>query len=355
LAILSQSTTPLAQGPAVVTLNATVATSSATFWTAERYANATPMEKALSGAPSSGAVAPAVAGEPEFRDGRDGNGAEVNVELFNPADFPEALAGEEGGVEPNNRGTFLRDYTSTRVIPKNAEKKYPWRATGRLFFSTPGGTSWCSASTIAPRIVVTAGHCVASGTGIWYSNWQFIPSYRNGAAPYGTWSWASVTTTNDWFFGGGGVPNAADYAMIVVPDQIYKNKLRRIGEVIGWYGWQTLSLAANHVTMLGYPGNFDNGNIMHQVTSGGGFNPQNNNYEYGSDSRGGSSGGPWVQNFSELAAGQAGIGLNPGQLRVVAVTSYGYISTDPKVQGASVPDNRWVAVWNVVCGGAGNC
>jgi V8-like Glu-specific endopeptidase len=358
LAVLSQINTTQAQSSAGVSLYATAQTSAASFWTPERYANATPMEKALTVAPSGG-MAPAASGEPEFRNGREGSGTENNMDLFNPADFPEALVGEdEGGVEPNNRGTFGRDYTSTRVIPKNAEKKYPWRATGRLFFNTPSGQSWCSASVIGARIVVTAGHCVHSGNGQasgWYSNWQFIPAYRNGNAPYLTWSWSVVTTTVTWFNGGGGVPNAADYAMILVPDQFYKTKIQRIGAVTGWYGWQTLSLAANHVTMLGYPGNFDSGNIMHQVTAGGGFDPQNNNYEYGSDARGGSSGGPWVQNFSELANGQQGIGLNPGLLRVVAVTSYGYISTDPKVQGASVPDARWSNIFNGYCGTPSNC
>ena len=255
-------------------------------------------------------------------------------------------------------GTFPAHYTSTRVIPKLAEKKYPWRATGRLSFSVPGGTSWCSASAIGARIIVTAGHCVHSGNGLasgWYSNWVFIPAYRNGAAPYGAWSWSIVTTTVDWFNGGGGVPNAADYAMILVPDQLYKNKIRRIGDVIGWYGWQTVSLSANHVTQLGYPQNFDGGGIMHQVTSGAFRNTAPNNDEYGSDSRGGSSGGPWVQNFAELASGQAGIGLNPGLLRVVAVTSYGYISTDPKVQGASIPDARWSNIFNGYCGTPSNC
>jgi V8-like Glu-specific endopeptidase len=352
---------PQAQAPAPggVSLYATTQTSAASFWTPQRYASATPMDLRVTEAPAA-AVAQASSGEPEFRNGRHSSGlAEINQDLFNPADFPEALAGdEEGGVQPNNVGTFGAHYTSTRVIPKNAEKKWPWQPTGRLFFSTPGGTSWCSASTIGARIVVTAGHCVHSGVGGgagWYSNWQFIPAYKNGNAPFGTWSWSVVTTTLDWFNGGGGVPNAADYAMILVPDQLYKNKIRRIGDVIGWYGWQTLSLSANHVTMLGYPGNFDNGNIQHQVTSGAFRNTAPNNVEYGSDSRGGSSGGPWVQNFSELANGQNGIGLNNGVNRVVAVTSYGYISTDPKVQGASIPDVRWSNIFNGYCGTPSNC
>jgi hypothetical protein len=36
--------------------------------------------------------------------------------------------------------------------------------------------------------------------------------------------------------------------------------------------------------------------------------------------------------------------------RVVGVTSYGYVALDPMVQGASIPDQRWVDIWNIVCG-----
>jgi hypothetical protein len=119
--------------------------------------------------------------------------------------------------------------------------------------------------------------------------------------------------------------------------------------------WQTLSLARNHTTKLGYPVNLDNGLLMHQEQSANFRVTAPNNVEYGSHSRGGSSGGPWVQNFGVAAAGQIG-GLNPGLNRVVGVTSYGYVSLDPKVQGASILDSRWVALWNAVCAHRiGNC
>jgi hypothetical protein len=107
--------------------------------------------------------------------------------------------------------------------------------------------------------------------------------------------------------------------------------------------------------MLGYPCNFDSCQQMHQVSAGAFRNTSPNNVEYGSDARGGSSGGPWIQNFGAASVGQSG-GNNPGLNRVVAVTSYGYVSFDPKVQGASVPDSRWVQLWNIVCGHrVGNC
>jgi V8-like Glu-specific endopeptidase len=348
LAILSQTTTPQAQS-AAVTLRASEAIAAMSFWTPERFANATPMDLPIASATSE-MVASLSGGTPEFFDGRNGSGgAGMEVQLFDPE---AAATAPDDAVQPQTVGTFGAHYTSSRVIPKLAERKYPWKPAGRLFFSTPLGTSWCTASAIGARIIVTAGHCVHNGNGApsgWYSNWVFIPAYRNGAAPFGSWGWAEVTVTGTWYAGGGGVPNAADYAMILVPDQMVGTKLKRIGEVTGWLGWQTLSLSANHTTQLGYPGNFDSGNIQHQITSGAFRNTAPNNVEYGSDSQGGSSGGPWIQNFSEVAAGQAGIGFNNGPNRVVGVTSYGYISPDPKVQGASIPDSRWSDIFNAFC------
>jgi len=73
------------------------------------------------------------------------------------------------------------------------------------------------------------------------------------------------------------------------------------------------------------------------------------------DMRGGSSGGPWVQNFGSLADGQTG-GLNAALNRVVGVTSYGYTSFDPKAQGAAIFDSRFTTILNTMCSHkGGNC
>ena len=53
--------------------------------------------------------------------------------------------------------------------------------------------------------------------------------------------------------------------------------------------------------MLGYPCNFDSCNIMQRVDTSDHRVPPGysgtNAFEYGSDMTGGSSGGPWVENF----------------------------------------------------------
>ncbi|MGO4475908.1 serine protease [Massilia sp. 2TAF26] len=269
-----------------------------------------------------------------------------------------------GVVSPGAVGIFGAHYTSSRVFPMftgasapfSADRAYPYITAGTLFFSIDGQPYLCSASVIQHRIVATAGHCVHSGTSSgFHSNWLFVPAFRDGTAPLLTWNWSVVIVTGDWAFGGGEVPNAADYAMIVFDDQPVGGRTRALGDLTGWLGWQTLSLADNHTSKLGYPCNLDGCEKMQIITSAAFQVVEPNNVEYGSDAEGGSSGGPWIQNFQQLQDGGAS-GKNNGSNRVVGVTSYGYVPRDPKVQGASIPDGRWINLLSALCGWApGNC
>ncbi|MFL6676323.1 MAG: hypothetical protein ACJ8LG_23920 [Massilia sp.] len=343
----------------------------ATYWTAERFKAAKPLplpraaagtapraqepDAARTGAAPQASDARPPAARPEVRE----------RQLFKP-DSKSGAGDANEVLEPRATGTFGAYYTSTRVFPLytgasaplSADRAYPYSSVGKLFFSINGSPFVCSASTIQRRVVVTAGHCVHNGTpGGFYSNWVFVPAFRDGVAPFLAWNWRFVIVTGTWASGGGGVPNAADYAMIEFGDQPTSSggPLHKVGEVVGWLGWKTLSLAPNHTSKLGYPCNLDRCQKMQNITSNNFQNTSPNNVEYGTDAGGGSSGGPWVQNFQELQAG-GGTGLKTEQDRVVGVTSYGYVSPDPKVQGASIPDGRWVQLWNIICArNPGNC
>jgi len=124
--------------------------------------------------------------------------------------------------------------------------------------------------------------------------------------------------------------------------------------VTGWLGYQTLSLAGNHTSKLGYPCNLDNCEKMQIVTSHSFRASAPNNVEYGSDAEGGSSGGPWVQNFEVVPVGGL-TGKNAGINRIVGVTSYGYDNHLPKVQGASILGRRWEELMIMACADDGNC
>ena len=94
---------------------------------------------------------------------------------------------------------------------------------------------------------------------------------------------------------------------------------------------------------------------MQQVTSGSFQATSPNNVEYGSNAGGGSTGGPWVMNFGVQPAG----GLSGSNNMIVGVTSYGYISPLPLVQGSSIPDSQpggFFDIFNLVCAlKPGNC
>lgn len=335
------------------------------YWTAERVKAAVPLSLPT---PAADVSYNTFTGEssipPEIRDGKPPSLAFTfeGQQLYQPE--PTFQRSVEI-VEPQATGTAGSPYTSTRVFPiftgtyarYSADQAYPYRTVGKLFFSINGSPYVCSAAVIQQRVVATAGHCVHSGTSSgFYNNFVFVPAFRDGQAPFKSWTWRYVTTTGAWATGGGRVPNAADYAMIEFADQAMTTggPLTKLGAVTGWLGWQTLSLSNNHTSKLGYPCNLDACQKMQNVTSRSLRTASPNNVEYGSDARGGSSGGPWVQNFSIVAAG-GGTGSNSGANRVVGITSYGYVSDAPKVQGASILDSRWVQLWNLICARSGNC
>jgi V8-like Glu-specific endopeptidase len=306
---------------------------------------------------SSPAVPPAFNGEQHLQLFDPVEMAGADASLSADAELWTGAAGQDG-IEPEAEGTLLAPYTSNRLLTSTTHKRFPYKAVGKLFFTGPDGFDYvCSASVISYRLIATAGHCVHNGNGLasgWSNNFVFVPAYRNGSAPYQSWTWAEAATTGEWFSGGAALPSPADYAIIRVNDVLFGSRLKKLGVVTGILGWRTLALARNHVHMLGYPCNLDDCEQMHEVTSGNFRSVAPNSVEYGSDMRGGSSGGPWIQNFGTPSDGQTG-GFNTGRNEVVGITSYGFVSTDPKIQGSSILDNRWVSLWNTMCASPGAC
>jgi len=368
-----------AQGAPLVRINPAAQQLAPAYWTAQRFKAARPLPLPLA-APDTrrelqSAATAAAAGRTVASDGQPPTepSGYAGQQLFLPAAQPAAGAGDAAAsplpatvpVTPSAVGSFNAYYTSTRVFPLfdgvaapySADRAYPYRSVGILFFSINGQPYLCSASVIQRRVVATAGHCVHNGSAAgFYDNWVFVPAYRDGNAPFKAWNWRMVSVAPAWANGSGFVPNAGDFAMIEFADQSLapNAKPTRLGYVTGWLGWQTQNLLPNHTTKLGYPCNLDNCGKLQAVTSNSHAASFPNNVEYGSDAGGGSSGGPWVQNFQVLAQG-GGTGINTGANRVVGVTSYGYTTAEPKLQGASILDSQWVDLWNQMCSQPGNC
>jgi V8-like Glu-specific endopeptidase len=292
------------------------------------------------------------------------NGAFAPEESEVPPDLADKLFSDarppvDEGPVAEAAGRSGAYFSSSRLVPEDARFAYPYRANGKLFFQKPDGRNFiCSGAVIKPRLVLTAGHCVHSGSGGpngFYRKFLFVPAYHRGQAPYQAWNFRWVVTTGSWATSNDNVPNKADFAIIEVEDRKFSNNVRKIGEVVGWLGFRTNALSPNHTKKIGYPGNHDRGDVMHQVDSRSFKKAAADTVLYGSDMRGGSSGGSWIENFGVKAQGQQGA-LFSSPNRVVGVTSYGYVDTDPKVQGSSILNDEFIKILNQACAHRpGNC
>lgn len=337
------------------------ASSRSTYWTPERLRNAKPLDLPV---PTSSSRSVPDTTTTEISVSGNSKPPTVNVapnmqnRLFTPTKAVNSVNDRQ--IQPRTVGTAGAYFTSSRLIPLSADLVYPYRTVGKLFFTVPGrGDAVCSGAVIRPRIILTAGHCVHSGSGGssgYYTNFLFVPAYRDGSAPYDSWNSNYVITTSTWASGGGTFPNAADYALIEVEDNFVDGTLSKIGDITGYLGYQTQGLIPNHATLLGYPGNLDNGGKMHQVNAGSFRSRFSNTAEYGSDMGQGSSGGPWVQNFGVRAVGQNS-GSNNDENRVIGVTSYGSTSSLlPLYAGSSILDSRFTNLLDSICARrSGNC
>ncbi len=270
--------------------------------------------------------------------GAVGTGIESPVFLGTPA-------AADNGVSSEDWGTNNHPFTTVRadLFSLGTNQNYPYRAAGKLFFNINGSSFICSASLIARGIVVTAAHCVANyGQSQFYSGWQFVPAYKNGNAPYGTWTVKQAWVLTAYYNGTDGcavygVVCPDDVAVLILKQQSGAYAGTSTGWFGYWYGGGFTSGGITQITQLGYPAGLNSAALMERNDSYGYISSSNsNNTVIGSNMNGGSSGGPWVANFGLPAAltGETN-GSFPQSNVVIGVTSWGYTSNAPKEQGAA--------------------
>jgi V8-like Glu-specific endopeptidase len=300
-------------------------------------------------------------GTPGFSPGKVGNGQ------TNPITLPlRQISDDDGDMEapgPDEFGTGNQPFSTARadLLSLATNKKYPYRSSGKLYFQDPNN-NWfvCSASMVKRGLVVTAAHCVANyGAQQFYHNWQFYPGFRGSVAPYGLWTVYQAWILTAYY---NGTDNCAVYG-VVCPDDVAILILNTdangnyVGTFTGWYGygWDGYGFVngLTHITQIGYPVCLDNGTRMERNDSQGFVSaPNSSNTIIGSLMCGGSSGGPWLNNFGiRPALTGTGNGTAPDPNIVVGVTSWGYIDLTVKQQGASpFTSNNIVPIVSAACG-----
>lgn len=274
-----------------------------------------------------------------------GDGKLSPIQLVPSVVLPTAGSALGGGVTSQEYGTSNHVFTTSRADAffNTTASFYPYRAAGKLFFKVGAGTSVCSASLIKPGVIVTAAHCVANfGIGF-YSNWEYVPAYSNGSAPYGTWTGLTAFVLASYLNGTdtcavAGVVCQNDVAVIVLNKKSGALPGTRTGWLSYAYGGYSFNPAGQAlITQLGYPVALDAGALMQRTDSQGFVSVADaNNTIIGSLQTGGSSGGPWAVNLGlPPVLNGTGFGTDPVHNVVVGVTSWGYINTAIKEQGAS--------------------
>jgi len=201
---------------------------------------------------------------------------------------------------------------STQYLDPALMGTFPFTTVGKVFMTQAGVDYVCSGSSTGGNIVTTAGHCVAD-SGQFSTNFMFVPEYFNGVAPTGVWVASSLHTTPEWF-------NSDDFGRDVGFAVVAPMGGFTLEQTVG-----ALTLAqcglGDAILIAAYPAQTPwngqqivttTGNIVVQDPS---VSPPTNGMV--SAQTDGSSGGPWIKNFS---LGSTAVGTN----EICGVVSYSY-------------------------------
>jgi V8-like Glu-specific endopeptidase len=194
------------------------------------------------------------------------------------------------------------DYPAPFTRYANFDKytTYPYRTIGVLFFTQRGIDSRCSAAVVGKNILWTAGHCLHDGSGEpegWSYDVVFVPSYEDGNAPFGNWSYYDLVVRTSWFTS---ADKRFDFGGVILKQN---DDGKSIQEIVGRLGIAFNLDPIQHWFNFGYPvfSPFD-GKSM-QICAGS-FARNDISFTapipqaMGCDMTPGSSGGPWIINFS---------------------------------------------------------
>jgi hypothetical protein len=199
---------------------------------------------------------------------------------------------------------------STGGTAVEAPQPYPTMH-GKVFFTDSGVNYVCSGTSITSSnqsVVWTAGHCVNEGPGQFYTNFMFVPAYRDGAAPYGKFAGTQLLTTTGWRTTGQfGVDEGAAVVSTNAAGQT-------LNQAVGGRSLVFNSTRTQSYSLYGYP-------------AAGKFNGQRMYVCNTAWSRNDTSATPATMGVScNMTGGSSGGGWVTGTGQVASVVSYGYSS-----------------------------
>jgi hypothetical protein len=115
------------------------------------------------------------------------------------------LDGPAAGEFPGDSLARAAAQPPDQEIDPSLDVTYPYRIHGRLFLTFGASNASCSGTVVTSRsrdVILTAGHCVAEpvglGSTLFARNVIFVPGYRNGDAPLGSYVGTRGGTPGQW-------------------------------------------------------------------------------------------------------------------------------------------------------------
>ncbi|MFE5808895.1 trypsin-like serine peptidase [Streptomyces sp. NPDC056491] len=254
------------------------------FWTAERMRSATPLD--VTAVPGAARTPVATSATPT---------AIAPTAVVSPTAFPQA-----GGA-----------WTGAGAVVKTS---------GRVFFTMGDRTASCSGDSVTSAngsTVMTAGHCVKY-QGAWHTNWVFVPAYNNGSAPYGQWSATKTFATDKW-------AASEDMNMDVGLGVVAPLNGQTLSQTVGAQGLLFNGGYNKKMYSFGFPAAapYDGTKLVYCSGNSGKDFLLTKDHSLACNMTGGSSGGPWFQDFNEAT----GLGTQ------VSVNSFGYTFLPNRMYG----------------------
>lgn len=221
---------------------------------------------------------------------------------------------------PGHLPTVMPDRANGRKAPGSIKDKVHGVDTRTQITNTVQNPYWyigriaigCTGTLVGPKHVLTAGHCVADGSGNWHSSLNFSVGQDGSYKPWGSESWANAMTTSNWF---NNKDAKYDYGMIILQEAPHG----------GWTGYGNYSGGTHSVT--GYPGDKPTGQLW-------------------TDSSSTSSSSHQIFYSLDTAGGQSGSGIADSGNTVRGIHAYGYSSNNGGTKITSTVYNQinsWIS------------